>query len=214
MQNINSNTWNLASAATRGGALLALCLAMAACKPSTPEAGIAAEPAVAAPAKSEPTAATPATAPASSDAPAAATPQTPAAPATAADTVSDEDMDPGLDDSYNVADFRPQYRACIKATDAVMPAIAACQDEELAYQEKRLHAALARINAGPDGYFKDEVGNWQAEYMRHTNINCGEKEKNGPVGEGQSCFMNRYANRADALEALADMADKANGKGN
>lgn len=142
--------------------------------------------------------------------PAAAAPQTSSAPAT--ETISDEDMDPGLDDSYNVADFRPQYGACIEASDAVMPEIKDCQDEEFSFQEARLRAALARINAGPDGYFKDEVGNWQAEYMRYTNINCGEKEKNGPVGEGLSCFMNRYANRANALEALADMAEKVYGK--
>ncbi|WNH54343.1 hypothetical protein [Stenotrophomonas oahuensis] len=143
--------------------------------------------------------------------PAAAAPQTSSAPA--AETISDEDMDPGLDDSYNVADFRPQYGACIEASDAVMPEIKDCQDEEFSFQEARLRAALARINAGPDGYFKDEVGNWQAEYMRYTNINCGDKEKNGPVGEGLSCFMNRYANRANALEALADMAEKVYGKG-
>lgn len=142
--------------------------------------------------------------------PAAAAPQT--SSAAAAEMISDEDMDPGLDDSYNVADFRPQYGACIEASDAVMPEIKDCQDEEFSFQEARLRAALARINAGPDGYFKDEVGNWQAEYMRYTNINCGEKEKNGPVGEGQSCFMNRYANRANALEALADMAEKVYGK--
>lgn len=141
---------------------------------------------------------------------AAATPQTSSAPAE--ETIDDDDMGPGLDDSYNVADFRPQYGACIEASDAVMPEIKDCQDEEFAYQKARLRAALARINSGPDGYFKDEVGNWQAEYMRFTNINCGEKEKNGPVGEGLSCFMNRYANRADALEALADMAEKVYGK--
>lgn len=189
-------------------ALLTLCLAVAACKPTVPETGVATAPAAPEAAAAAP-AADSAPAPASV---AAATPQTPAAPATAADTVSDEDMDPGLDDSYKVADFRPQYRACVKATDAVMQAIAACQDEELAYQERRLRAALARINDGPDGYFKDEVGNWQAEYMRHTDTNCGEIEMNGPVGEGQSCFMNRYANRADALEALADMAQRSNTK--
>lgn len=209
MQYVISNTRNSSiNAGLRGCAVLTLCLALAACKPTVPEATITATPAAMLQAAVEPVAAAPvATAPVAADTPASANAQAPAAPAT--DTVDDDDMDPGLDDSYNIADFRPQYSACIKASDAVMPEVRACQDEELAFQEGRLRAALARINAGPDSYFKDEVMNWQAEYMRYTNINCGEKEKNGPVGEGQSCFMNRYANRARALEALADMAQRS-----
>ena len=212
MQHLILNTPNSSlSACLRGCAVLTLCLALAACKPSVPEASTTTTPAATAPAAVEPVAAAPvAAAPAVADTPAAASAPTPAAPST--DTVDDEDMDPGLDDSYNIADFRPSYAACLKASDAVMPEVQACQDEELAYQEKRLSTALARINAGPDGYFKDEVGNWQAQYMRYTNLNCGEKEKNGPVGEGQSCFMNRYANRADALEALADIVQPSNAK--
>lgn len=212
MQYLILNTRNSSrNAGLRGCAVLTLCLALAACKPSAPEADTSAAPAATPEAAVEPVAAAPvAAAPAAADAPAAASPQAPATPAS--DSVDDEDVDPGLDDSYNVADFRPQYSACIEASDAVMPEVKDCQDEELAFQEGRLRAALARINAAPDGYFKDEVMNWQAEYMRYTNINCGEKEKNGPVGEGQSCFMNRYANRARALEALADMAQRNNTK--
>ncbi|WP_313455230.1 hypothetical protein [Stenotrophomonas sp.] len=144
--------------------------------------------------------------------PAAAAPQTSSAPA--AETISDEDMDPGLDDSYNVADLRPQYKACIDASDAVMPKVQACQEQEFVYQRGRMRAALARIDAGPDSYFKDEIGNWQHIYMQSTDISCTNLEERGPAGEGLSCRINRYANRARALEGLADMADKAYAKGN
>lgn len=131
------------------------------------------------------------------------------APAFAAE---EDTSGPDLDDSYRIADLRPQYKACIKASGAVMPDMLACQHEELAFQDKRMSAALAKIADGPDGYFKDEVMNWQAEYMRHTNANCRDDEEELPVGESESCFMNRYANRADALEALADMSARINQK--
>jgi len=130
-------------------------------------------------------------------------------PAFAAD---EDESGPGLDDSYRVADLRPQYKACIRASGAVMPDMLACQHEEVAFQQGRLRAALARISNGPDGYFKDEVMNWQAEYMRHTDANCRDDDEELPVGESESCFMNRYANRADALEALADMSARINQK--
>lgn len=130
-------------------------------------------------------------------------------PAFAAD---EDESGPGLDDSYRIADLRPQYKACIKASGAVMPDMLACQQEELAFQKGRLRAALARISNGPDGYFKDEVMNWQAEYMRHTEINCRDDDEELPVGESQSCFINRYANRADALESLADISALINQK--
>lgn len=144
--------------------------------------------------------------------PAAAAPQTSSAPA--AETISDEDMDPGLDDSFNIADLRPQYKACIDASDAVMPKVQACQEQEFVYQRGRMRAALARIDAGPDSYFKDEIGNWQHIYMQSTDISCTNLEERGPASEGLSCRINRYANRARALEGLADMADKAYAKGN
>lgn len=124
---------------------------------------------------------------------------------------ADEDESgPGLDDSYRIADLRPQYKACIKASGAIMPDMLACQQEELAFQQGRLRGALAKIANGPDGYFKDEIMNWQAEYMRHTDTNCRDDDEALPVGESESCFMNRYANRADALEALADMVARTN----
>ncbi len=141
----------------------------------------------------------------------AAAPQT--SSARAAETISDEDMDPGLDDSYNIADLRPQYKACINASDAVMPKVQACQEQEFVYQRGRMRAALNRIDAGPDSYLKDEIGNWQHIYMQSTKINCTNVEERGPAGEGLSCRINRYANRARALEGLADMADKAYAKG-
>lgn len=144
--------------------------------------------------------------------PAAAAQQTSSAPA--AETISDEDMDPGLDDSFNIADLRPQYKACVNASGGVMPKVQACQEQEFVYQRGRMRAALARINAGPDSYFKDEIGNWQHVYMQGTDINCTNVEERGPAGEGLSCRINRYANRARALEGLADMADKAYSKGN
>ncbi len=122
-------------------------------------------------------------------------------------------MDPGLDDSYNTADLRPEYKACIDASDMVMPELRDCQEQEFVFQRGRMRAALDRIDAGPDSYFKDEIGNWQDVYLRYTDSNCTAVEERGPALEGMSCRINRYANRARALEGLADMADKAYGKG-
>lgn len=192
-------------------AVLALCFALVACKPSSPEAGAAAEQAGAPSVPAPSAAAAPPPAPVA--APAVTSAQTDDAPAKSV-TEEDDDFGPGLDDSYNVADLRSQYQACIDASDAVMPELQACQEEEFSFQQRRMRAALARIDAGPDGYFKDEVDNGQAEYMRHTDTNCGDKDEQGPVGEGLSCRINRYANRASALESLADMAQRANERNN
>ncbi|WP_282295005.1 hypothetical protein [Stenotrophomonas sp. PS02289] len=207
MQHAMLNTWNPSvSAGARRCAVLALCLALAACKPAAPESAASSEAAATPPVAAEPVATAPAVtapAPAPADTPEAAAPQAPAAPANDAD--DEDDMGPGLDDSYTTADLRHQYQACINASDEVMPEIQACQQQEFAYQQGRMRAALNRIDAGPDSYFKDEVMNWQAEYMRHTDTNCRDDQQQRPVGESESCYINRYANRARALEALADM---------
>ena len=209
MQYVISNTRNSSiDAGLRGCAVLTLCLALAACKPSVPEATTTATPAATLQAAVEPVAAAPvATAPVAADTPASANAQAPTAPAT--DTVDDDDLDPGLDDSYNIADLRPEYKACIDASDMVMPEVRECQEQEFAFQRRRMIAALDRIDAGPDSYFKDEIGNWQDVYLRYTDSNCTAVEERGPAGEGLSCRINRYANRANALEGLADMADMA-----
>lgn len=209
---ILSNPSQSLSAGLRGCAAVALCIALAACKPSAQEVDTTAKPAATPEAALESVAAAPvAAAQVTADTSVAASPQAAVAPA--ADTVDDDDMDPGMDDSYNVADLRPAYKACIDASDMVMPDVRECQEQEFAFQRGRMIAALDRIDAGPDSYFKDEIGNWQDVYLRYTDSNCTALEERGPAGEGMSCRINRYANRASALEGLADMADKAYAKG-
>ncbi|MGH8089505.1 MAG: hypothetical protein ACREPC_14645, partial [Stenotrophomonas sp.] len=84
-----------------------------------------------------------------------------------------EDMGPRTPDaSYRKANLRPQYLACVKASKAVTPALQACGDEELAWQDRRLVAAVSKIADGPDGKFKDDVMDEQAAYMSDTNRYC------------------------------------------
>ena len=143
---------------------VALLLALSACKAPDNEAQTLGGPV----ATQE--AATPAPAATTDSAPAADAAQT-APTATAAD--ADDDAQPApLDDSYNKATLRPEYAKCIKATEGVTPEIQACQDEEFAWQEKRLQTVWGKIADGPDSVEKDKLADEQAAYMEDTDKNC------------------------------------------
>lgn len=185
--------------------ILALSMALAACQAPSSEAVTLGGP----------VAANPAAAPASVPAPATHAQPAPAAGQTApaqkglsaADLAMEaEDMGQGVpDDSYRKANLRPQYAKCIKASNAVTPALQACGDEELAWQDRRLVAAVSRIADGPDGKFKDDAMDEQAAYMSDTNRYCSanpDEDGQGQMLDAQSCRINRTANRADQLEAL------------
>ncbi len=174
---------------------LALMLALSACQAPGTEAPTQ---------DASPTQAATASSPAATtdSAPAADAAQT--APATAAD-VGDDAQPAPLDDSYNKATLRPEYAKCIKATEGVTPAIQACQDEEFAWQEKRLQTAWGKIADGPDSVEKDKLADEQAAYMEDTDKHCTwnpDEDGQGQMLDAQSCRINRYANRADALQAL------------
>jgi len=175
---------------------LALTLALSACQAPENEAQTVGGPV----ATQE---AAPAPAPTADHAPAADAGQS-AAAATAADA-GDAPQAAPLDDSYNKATLRPEYAKCIKATGGVTPAIQACQDEEFAWQEKRLQTAWGKIADGPDSVEKDKLADEQAAYMEDTDKNCTwnpDEDGQGQMLDAQSCRINRYANRADALQAL------------
>lgn len=181
----------------RSFAVLALVLALAACQASDTEAQTANVPAIA-----PETAAGAPSAPAAS--PDAAAGGSTAVPVTTADAADDAQPAP-LDDSYNKASLRPEYAKCIKATEGVTPEIQACQDEEFAWQEKRLQTAWGKIADGPDSVEKDKLADEQAAYMEDTDKNCTwntDEDGQGQMLDAQSCRINRYANRADALQAL------------
>ncbi len=159
-----------------------------------------------------PVASSGATAPVPAAVPTSAAEQAPAAgqpshALSAADLAMEaEDMGPDVpDDSYRRANLRPQYSACVDASDAVTPALQACGDEELAWQEHRMVEAFGKIADGPDGRFKDEVMDDQAAYMLDTKRHCSwnpAEDGQGQMLDAQSCRINRTANRADQLEAL------------
>ncbi|MBN5029086.1 DUF1311 domain-containing protein [Stenotrophomonas maltophilia] len=178
----------------RAGAIalaLALGLGLAACQAKSPEADTAVAPAAAAPATASP--------------PATAEPAR-AAPATTAADADDQDMPPQRpDDSYNKATLRPQYATCVKSSGGETPALQACGDDELAWQEQRLEQAFMRIVDGPDSKDKDRLMDEQAAYMSDTNRYCSwnpAEDGQGQMLDAQSCRINRTANRADVLQAL------------
>ena len=164
---------------------LALGLSLAACQAKSPEADTAVAPAAAAPATAEPAR---------------------AAPATTAADADDQDMPPQRpDDSYNKATLRPQYATCVNSSGGETPALQACGDEELAWQEQRLEQAFMKIVDGPDGKDKDRLMDEQAAYMSDTNRYCSwnpAEDGQGQMLDAQSCRINRTANRADVLQAL------------
>lgn len=183
------------------GVLLAACQAPQAESAAVPEAAAATAPA--APAES----AAPAQAPAPATQTEAATAEQ-AAPAKADDgaPITDEDGNPYRpDESYNRANLRPEFKKCVAASDAVTSAMEACADAEFVWQQNRMRAALQAIDAGPDSELKDKLSEEQDTYMRDTDRYCRfdpATQGQGQLLDAQSCRINRFANRADALEAL------------
>jgi len=174
--------------------VLALGVLLAACQAPQAESAAVAEPAAA----SAPAASAQAASPEQS------------APAKADDgaPITDEDGNPHRpDDSYNRANLRPEFEKCVAASDAVTSAMETCADEEFEWQQKRMRAALQTIDAGPDSEFKDKLGDEQDAYMRDTDRYCRfdpATQGQGQMLDAQSCRINRFANRADALEALIE----------
>lgn len=188
--------------------VLALSVMLAACQ--APNAGAEGQVApVAAQGAGAPTAAPEA---AASAQPAPVQSAAPAPVATTADAGDDQDQAPAaLDDSYNKAKLRPEYAKCIKATGGVTPEIQDCQAEEFAWHQKRLRAALAKLDEGPTSEFKDKVDEEQAAYMKDTDKNCTwnpDEDGQGQMLDAESCRINRYANRADAIEAIVSDLSK------
>ena len=159
-----------------------------------------------------PVASSGATAPVPAAVPTSAAEQAPAAgqpshALSAADLAMEaEDMGPDVpDDSYRRANLRPQYSACVDASDAVTPALQACGDEELAWQDSRLRQSVAKMVASPDNSAKDQWMDEQSAWVDDTDRHCSWDPKTqgqGQMLDAQSCRINRTANRADQLEAL------------
>lgn len=132
--------------------------------------------------------------------------QHPDSGATQAHALIDADGNPYRpDDSYNRANLRAQYRECVAASGAGTHAVQACMDEEFRWQQERMRIAWAAIADGPDSEYKDKLADEQDAYMRDTARYC----RFDPATQGQvqmldalSCRINRYANRANVLEAL------------
>lgn len=186
---------------------LALGVLLAACQAPQAESAVVAEPAAA----TAPAAPAESAAPVQAPAPAAQTEAAAAeqpTPAKADDgaPITDEDGNPYRpDDSYNRANLRPEFKKCAAASDAVTSAMEACADAEFLWQQNRMRAALQTIDAGPDSEFKDKLGGEQDAYMRDTDRYCRydpATQGQGQMLDAQSCRINRFANRADALEAL------------
>ncbi len=148
-----------------------------------------------------------ATSPEDATAATASAPESPIGGTTVAEAEEDEDdlVPKRPDDSYRMANLRPEYDRCIEAADAVTPELLVCGQEELEYQEKRLEEAFARMLAMPDSEEKDALLDAQAAYMHDTNRHCAphpEQDGQGQLLDAQSCRINRVANRVEALQAL------------
>lgn len=188
--------------------ILALSLALSACQPRQADTAMSAPP-VAAMASSLPEA-TPSSAQLSTPRDAAARTGQEASASAKGNTdsarlIEQEDDARRPDNSYNRANLRAQYKTCAAASGGVTPAIQACQDEELQWQQARMRAALRTIGAGPDSEFKDKLADEQDAYMRDTDHYCHfdpTTQGQGQMLDAQSCRINRYANRADVLEDL------------
>ncbi len=155
------------------------------------------------------TAAAPAASAQAGNAASAAPPAALAAPgaSTSADADAEDFPAPRPDDSYNTATLRPQYATCVNASGGATPALQACGDEELRYQEDRLAAVVAEQVARPDSKAKDDWMEAQAAWWSDTNRYCTSDpgtEGQGQMLDAQSCRINRVANRVDQLNASTD----------
>lgn len=181
---------------------LAVCIALAACQAPHAGEGTPTGPV----SSSRATAAVPAGVPTSAAQHAQAAGQ-PSPGLSAADLAMEaEDRGPDVpDDSYRRANLRPQYSACVDASDAVTPALQACGDEELAWHEARLRKSVAKMVASPDNTAKDQWMDEQSAWVDDTDRHCSWDPKTqgqGQMLDAQSCRINRTANRADQLEGL------------
>ena len=173
---------------------LVISFALTACKDTTADTTTAAAPAAAAQAGN----AGPAVPPAALAAPGAST---------SADADADDFPAPRPDDSYKTATLRPQYTTCVNASGGATPALQACGDEELRYQEDRLAAVVAEQVARPDSKAKDDWMEAQAAWWSDTNRYCTSDphtEGQGQMLDAQSCRINRVANRVDQLNVSTD----------
>ncbi|AWH27678.1 hypothetical protein C1930_01375 [Stenotrophomonas sp. SAU14A_NAIMI4_8] len=182
-----------ALSAHAGALVLALAVGtgLAACKDTSADAAVPAAPVAAA---------------ATTSALATAPQSAPAAPGSTTSADADDDDFPAArpDDSYNKATLRPQYTACVDASDGVTPALQACGDEELRYQEDRLAQIVATKVASPDSKEKDDWMDAQAAWWSDTDRHCSwdpRTDGQGQMLDAQSCRINRVANRVDQLNA-------------
>lgn len=170
---------------------LVISFALTACKDTTADATTAAAPAASGQAGKAASAAPPA---------ALAAPGA----STSADADADDFPAPRPDDSYKKATLRPQYTTCVNASGGATPALQACGDEELRYQEDRLAAVVAEQVARPDSKAKDDWMEAQAAWWSDTNRYCTSDPRTdgqGQMLDAQSCRINRVANRVDQLNA-------------
>ncbi|SMQ94993.1 lysozyme inhibitor LprI family protein [Xanthomonas fragariae] len=101
--------------------------------------------------------------------------------------------------------LRFSYRQCVKNSDAVMPVLMNCNNEEYEYQDARLnkvyHRLLSKLPADEKVALKQEERDW----IKQRDALC---QSNGSLGGGQaeeledrSCELNATAKRADELES-------------
>ncbi|MBB4131887.1 lysozyme inhibitor LprI family protein [Xanthomonas sp. 3075] len=100
--------------------------------------------------------------------------------------------------------LRSSYAQCVKDSDAVMPALMDCNNEEYEYQDARLNRAYSRLldnlSAGDKAALKQEERDW----IKKRDALC---QSGGSLGGGQaeeledsSCELNATAKRAEELE--------------
>lgn len=116
-----------------------------------------------------------------------------------ADQLSAQSAPP--DTSYTQATLRPEYTRCVQDARGMDDQLEACDAAELAHHKTLLEAQVARLMDGPDGPAKDRWMDEQAHWAEDTDKRCSPATDSvGQASDAQSCFINRYANRALELQ--------------
>ncbi|WP_372372391.1 lysozyme inhibitor LprI family protein [Xanthomonas sp. NCPPB 1638] len=120
------------------------------------------------------------------------------------DQVLDGEIQRKREEIAKSVQLRPTYGRCIKESNAIHPAIMACNESEYEYHDARLNKAyrnlMGRLAVGEKAALKQEERDW----IKQRDALC---QSNGALGGGQaeeledsSCMLNATAKRADDLE--------------
>ncbi|RKW28964.1 MAG: DUF1311 domain-containing protein [Kingella sp. (in: b-proteobacteria)] len=110
---------------------------------------------------------------------------------------------PAAESEYDPRDY-PKMTQCFNAAEQANNGILAdfdaqdCYQDEISRQEKRMNAALAKLNARKPAQ-KAQLKREQARWLNKRKADS-DKEFEGPATNGYGVMLKMTADRADALE--------------